>query len=60
MILVVIEADSFMNEGLALRYFDKLTSDLSQGVIKSIAGADQNTRVNLKYKPKHNMDLCYN
>jgi hypothetical protein len=35
----------FMNEKLALEYYDKLTSDLSQGVVKSIAGVDQNTEV---------------
>jgi hypothetical protein len=34
-----------MNEKLALEYYDKLTSDLSQGVVKSIAGVDQNTEV---------------
>jgi hypothetical protein len=34
-----------MNEKLALKYFNKLTSDLSQGVVKSIAGVDQNTEV---------------
>jgi hypothetical protein len=35
----------FMNEKLALEYYDKLTSNLSQGVVKSIAGVDQNTEV---------------
>ena len=35
----------FMSEKLALEYFDKLTSILSQGVVKSIAGVDQNTEV---------------
>jgi hypothetical protein len=50
----------FMDEGLALHYYDKLTSDLSQGVVKSIAGFDQNTKVNLEYQPKYKMDLCYN
>jgi hypothetical protein len=41
----------FMNEGLALEYYDKLTSDLSQGVIKVIAGVDQNAEVVLEYQP---------
>jgi hypothetical protein len=35
----------FMNEGLALEYYDKLTSDLSQGVVKSIAGVEENAEV---------------
>lgn len=41
----------FMNEKLALEYYDKLTSDLSQVVVKSIAGVDQNTEVILEYQP---------
>jgi len=41
----------FMNEGLALEYYDKLTSDLSQGVVKVIAGVYQNTKVILEYQP---------
>jgi hypothetical protein len=40
----------FMNEGLALEYYDKLTSDLSQGVIKVIAGVDQNAEVVLEFQ----------
>jgi hypothetical protein len=32
----------FMNEKLALEYFKKLTSILSQGVVKSIAGVAEN------------------
>ena len=40
-----------MDEGLALEYFDKLTSDLSQGVGKSIAEVDQNAEVVLEYQP---------
>src|SRR5664279_2547568 len=40
----------FMNERLALKYFDKLTSDLSQGVGKSIAGVAQNAEVILEYQ----------
>jgi len=39
----------FMNEKLALVYYDKLTSDLSQGVPKVIAGVDQNIKVILEY-----------
>ena len=35
----------FMSEKLALEYYDKLTLILSQGVAKSIAGVDQNTKV---------------
>jgi hypothetical protein len=35
----------FMNEKLALEYYDKLTSDLSQGVLKSIAGSGDNVEV---------------
>ena len=41
----------FMNEKLALEYYDKLTSDLSQGAVKSIAGVDQNAEVVLEYQP---------
>jgi hypothetical protein len=41
----------FMNERLALEYYDKLTSDLSQGVVKAIAGVDQNAEVILDYQP---------
>jgi hypothetical protein len=44
----------FMNEKLALEYYDKLTSDLSQGVVKSIAGVDQNTKVMVEYQPEVN------
>jgi hypothetical protein len=35
----------FMNKKLALEYYDKLTSDLSQGVLKSIAGSGDNFEV---------------
>jgi hypothetical protein len=35
----------FMNEKLAFVYFDKLTSDLSQGIVKSIAGIQENIEV---------------
>ena len=41
----------FMNEALALEYYDKLTSDLSQGVVKVIAGVAQNAEVVLEYQP---------
>lgn len=41
----------YMNETLALEYYDKLTLDLSQGVVKSIAGGDQNKKVILEYQP---------
>jgi hypothetical protein len=40
----------FMNVGLALEYYDKLTTDLSQGVLKSIAGLEQNPEVILEYQ----------
>ena len=40
----------FMSEKLALEYYDKLTSDLSQGVVKVIAGVYQNTKVILEYQ----------
>jgi hypothetical protein len=40
----------FMNEKLALEYYDKLTSDLSQGVPKVIAGVDQNATVIEEYQ----------
>ena len=51
MILVRDRSRCFMNEGIALKYYDKLTLNLSQGVVKSIAGADQNAEVILEYQP---------
>ena len=44
----------FMIEKLALEYYDKLTSILSQGVVKSIAGVDQNAYVMVEYQPEVN------
>jgi hypothetical protein len=40
----------FMDEKLALEYYDKLTSDLPLGVVKAIAGVDQNTKAILEYQ----------
>ena len=42
----------FMSEKVALEYYDKLTLILSQGVVKSIAGVDQNTEVMLEHRPE--------
>jgi hypothetical protein len=39
----------FMNEGLALEYYDKFTSDLSLGVLKAIAEVEQNSKVMIAY-----------
>jgi hypothetical protein len=39
-----------MKEKPALKYYDKLTSNLSQGVVKVIAGVDQNAEVILEYQ----------
>jgi hypothetical protein len=33
-----------------LEYYDKLTSDLPLGVVKAIAGVDQNTKAILEYQ----------
>lgn len=40
----------FMNEKLALEYYDKLSSDLSQGVTKAIAGIGENIEVISEYQ----------
>ena len=40
----------FMDKKLALKYYDKLTSILSQGVPKVIAGVDQNVEVISEYQ----------
>ena len=42
----------FMSEKLALEYYNKLTSILSQGVSKSVAGVVQNTKVIVEYQPE--------
>ena len=40
----------FMDQKLALKYYDKLTSNLSQGVPKVIAGVGQNNEVIEEYQ----------
>lgn len=50
----------FVREDLALTYYDELTTALmnerilSQGVSKSIAGVDRNTKAMLEYQPEVN------
>ncbi len=41
-----------MNEKLALKYYDKLTSDLSQEVVKPIGEVDQNTKIIVEHQIK--------
>jgi hypothetical protein len=55
----------FAREDLALKYYDKLTTDLlnerilSQGVSKSIAGVQENDEVISEYQPEEICELCY-
>jgi hypothetical protein len=42
----------FMNEKLALKYYDDLTAKLYQGVPKVVSGVDQNTEVMVLVQPK--------
>ena len=55
----------FAREDLALKYYDKLTTELmnerilSQGVLKSIAGVEENLEVISEYQTEMICEPCY-
>ena len=49
----------FMNKELALKYYDKLSSGLSQALVKSIAVVEPNVKVIAEYQLVESMYNCY-
>jgi hypothetical protein len=47
----------FMDEKLALEYYDELTAKLYQGVPKVVSGLGQNTKVVQSYQPEVNVPI---